>query len=497
MPCRFRPLFALVLLAASTVASGATAGTDSDDPATPGVGARVIASRLYKIPGRLVGLSPDGRSLLGHDDEELCVYDAATLARRVCGGANGARLDLDGVVWSPDSTRVAFTEDGLEFLIESDVWVLDAVTGATSNLTDDGAAGDVFFAVPENGEPGPAAASPVHWDLRPAWSPDGRSLAFARSSRRGEEYAGTEIVRIPAEGGEPTRIVEVSPDVPFVVSQGLAWMPDGASLLYAVGMPDAGHPEGGIWSVPADGGGARQVLGPDDGATGAAGLLQIAATGRHALVSFSGTDLRRFRAVPFALLDLETGHAEPLGRVDPDPARLRFAAPVTFSPDGTELLYGETGADAGPGRVVARTLATGAENALLEGVRPIWIPTNRGLNWATDGTVLVATGYSPGLLLRVAPPPGAAATPAAPATPAAGSGPEGATATINDAVVAVHAAPSADAPVVLDLPQGATVTVLGSATEGDGLNWVPVADPVTGTLGYVRAEFLTPAGTEP
>jgi len=494
MPRRFRlPLALALLAAASTVASGLAAGTAPDDPATPAAGTRVIESRPYEIPGRLLALSPDGRWILGHDGGELCVYGAATLARSACGGANGARLDLDGVVWSPDGTRVAFTEDGLEFLIESDIWVLDVATGETTNLSDDRADGDVFFAVPENGEPGPAAASPVHWDLRPAWSPDGRTIAFARSSRRGEEYAGTEIVRIPAAGGEATGIVAVSPDVPFAVSQGLAWMPDGASLLYAVGMPDAGHPDNGIWSVRADGSGKRRILGLEDRATGSAGLLQIAATGRHALVSFFGTDLQLFEAVPFALLDLESGRAEPLGRVDPGSASPRFSAPVTFSPDGTELLYGVTGAEPGPNRVVARTLATSAETTLLDGVRPIWIPTNRGVNWASDGTVLVATGYSPGLLLRLAPD---AAAPAAPATPATFLRPQGTTATINDAIVAVRAAPSADAPVVLELAQGTTVGVLGPPTEGDGFAWVPIADPTTGTLGYVRAEFLTTA-TEP
>ena len=57
--------------------------------------------------------------------------------------------------------------------------------------------------------------------------------------------------------------------------------------------------------------------------------------------------------------------------------------------------------------------------------------------------------------------------------------------------MALRAAPSRDAPLVLELARGTPVEVIGPAEEGDGFVWWPVREGQTRTIGYVRAEFLS------
>jgi hypothetical protein len=64
----------------------------------------------------------------------------------------------------------------------------------------------------------------------------------------------------------------------------------------------------------------------------------------------------------------------------------------------------------------------------------------------------------------------------------------------NDANVAMRSAPSTSAVVVLELEQGTALVVTGPAVEGDSFVWVPVIEPESQTVGYVRAEFLSPEG---
>ena len=61
--------------------------------------------------------------------------------------------DISGLAWSPDGARIALT--GTENA-QSDLWLLDPVSGALERLTND-----------------------PYAELRPSWSPDGKTLVFA------------------------------------------------------------------------------------------------------------------------------------------------------------------------------------------------------------------------------------------------------------------------------------------------------------------------------
>jgi dipeptidyl aminopeptidase/acylaminoacyl peptidase len=63
-------------------------------------------------------------------------------------------------------------------------------------------------------------------DMRPEWSPDGRSLAFV-SNRTGS----FQIYLMSVDGGEPRRLTDLSTPVNF--GNGLVWSPDGRMLAFS------------------------------------------------------------------------------------------------------------------------------------------------------------------------------------------------------------------------------------------------------------------------
>jgi hypothetical protein len=56
--------------------------------------------------------------------------------------------------------------------------------------------------------------------------------------------------------------------------------------------------------------------------------------------------------------------------------------------------------------------------------------------------------------------------------------------------VQLYAAPTTDAPVVFVFTNGDEVEQIGEPVEAAGETWVPVRDPASGTIGYVRQDQL-------
>ncbi|MGI8477113.1 MAG: hypothetical protein ACR2OO_12170 [Thermomicrobiales bacterium] len=93
--------------------------------------------RTFTSAEQIVSLSPDGRSVatMGRRPDRLCVRDAGTGALRVRGDLKARRIKirLNDIVWSPDSTRIAFAENSFQLLLDGDLWVIDAATGVLTN----------------------------------------------------------------------------------------------------------------------------------------------------------------------------------------------------------------------------------------------------------------------------------------------------------------------------------------------------------------------------
>lgn len=107
-------------------------------------------------------------------------------------------------VLSSDGKRIAYavaSYDADENRLNADVWLLELAGGAPRRLTTNKAS-----------------------DTSPAFSPDGRRLAFL-SKRDGD--AATELYVLPVDGGEPERVT----DMPTSVASA-KWFPDGKKIAF-------------------------------------------------------------------------------------------------------------------------------------------------------------------------------------------------------------------------------------------------------------------------
>src|ERR1044072_2470924 len=73
----------------------------------------------------------------------------------------------------------------------------------------------------------------------PAWSPDGRRIAYLSSQGK-----GTQVYLIPAGGGEPIQLTSAANGV-----DGFRWSPDGRRIAFVGG--EAGPPPGSAAVAPA------------------------------------------------------------------------------------------------------------------------------------------------------------------------------------------------------------------------------------------------------
>jgi len=168
--------------------------------------------------------SPDGRYIaffrFNQKEQSLSVYITASL------GGSERRLytvhssrKVDALDWSPDGKYLAFC-DSASPVEASSIFLLSLDTLEVRPITS-----------PTAGTLG---------DSSPAFSPDGKSLAFVRNT-----LDVLEIYRVSLAGGPPTQITFDHADV-----QGITWTPDSKDLVFSSSRQ--GSPS--LWRVSAQGG---------------------------------------------------------------------------------------------------------------------------------------------------------------------------------------------------------------------------------------------------
>ena len=119
---------------------------------------------------------------------------------------------------------------------------------------------DIYLKLVGPGPPPLRLTSNPAIDSYPAWSPDGRFIAFKRALPEGRY-----LVLVIAPTGGPERTVgvgQVSPNVSRLPSS-IAWMPDGRSLLI-IDQDGPDRPEG-VFLLPLDGHEKRRLTSPPPG----------------------------------------------------------------------------------------------------------------------------------------------------------------------------------------------------------------------------------------
>jgi Tol biopolymer transport system component len=197
------------------------------------------------------------------DDAPICLTD----------GSN----DDWGPAWSPDGRRIAFqrrsrdaglywvpASGGPEHLIartarpEHDTlpqlsWSHDGKWIAAPDRTSSQSTSIALFSV-DSTEKRELTENPFGTDHAPAFSPDGRSLAYA-SCRQPADPCDIHAVTLDHKSGV-TADRKITDQGLYV--RGLSWLPDGRNLVFAAGRPKS--PDTYLWKVALDRHGPPQVI---------------------------------------------------------------------------------------------------------------------------------------------------------------------------------------------------------------------------------------------
>lgn len=344
---------AAVLALAGLAVAGALVWRESGREET---GAMRVAP-LTSLPGRETtpSFSPDGKQVAfvwepeGTGNADVYVAMAAP-------GAAPLRLTTDprreaNPVWSPDGSRIAFLRQEGE---RSSVWLIPPLGGGERQLAEiwhpplmpvlawsadgrvlaiaelDAKEGNGIFAYEaDGGRRVRLTRNPDHTDKSPAFSPDGRRLAYA--SAHGTFAFDVYVAELGPDlspEGPPRRLTRQGYN-----NLGIAWAADGQSIVYSASS-DAGL-EHYLWRVAVDGSGKPERL---EIARRQASFPAVAAGGRSLAFAQGSSDRDILKweagggaAAPF----ISSTWTEDNPQYSPDGGRIAFAS--SRSGAGTEI----------------------------------------------------------------------------------------------------------------------------------------------------------------
>ncbi len=301
--------------------------------------------------------SPDGRRILYVvRADRMAGADGPWQIRSVPALGGASRLEAEagtqepyGLACSPDGRHIAYGWAEREDEAYR-VTLLDLETGARQ-----------FLSHPPAGIAG---------DGEPAFSPDGRRVAFLRNHYGLIQDVYTVPVptgaRPPAEARAERRITRVARKTPDVV-----WSPDGSHLLFT----RYGGGDHRLWRISAEGEADSGEAEPMPIGEGAMTLSLDAAGGRLAYTRYAF----KFR---FWRVELPSGRAEPL----PLLSSTRFDSEIAVAPDGERLAFVST--RSGDFEI----WVSGVDAASPRRLTDFGGPTVRAPSWSPDGRWIAFVG---------------------------------------------------------------------------------------------------------
>jgi dipeptidyl aminopeptidase/acylaminoacyl peptidase len=270
---------------------------------------------------------------------------------------------------------------------------------------------------------GSAANGPVGLGsyVDPAWSPDGKSIAFVDNSfPDGSAATDGDLYVMKADGTNPRKLTN-SPGGGKVPSpRGPSWSPDSKKIVFAYG-PNGIYGAHGIYVVNANGAGLHKLVG-----AGASYPAWSPSGRKIAFALGKEPELLRIYAVNpdgtnRALVAAEQGeHACSLvwptwspdgqriafGNAGPECSNTmgmvtRYRGPIRtlaydligaqpdWSPGGRRIVYSTYDTLSGDRRIVVLELKTGRRKFLHTGTHPSWSPNSRRIVFSDKGAIYV------------------------------------------------------------------------------------------------------------
>lgn len=194
-------------------------------------------------PGKTAAfLAPDGSRFAYFKGDDLCIYSIEGEQGDCFGLDRGIGIDFESVRWSPDSTKLAFSENFLITFRDSDIWLYDADANTLTDLTPmpnrelklfGNEDANVTFTV----------------DLAPDWAADSQSIYFIRYQFSKTNEARAVFYRVGVEGGEPESIAAVDTNA-TISTYGFAVSPDESRIAY--NLDTRGDEKDGTWYLDVE-----------------------------------------------------------------------------------------------------------------------------------------------------------------------------------------------------------------------------------------------------
>jgi dipeptidyl aminopeptidase/acylaminoacyl peptidase len=208
----------------------------------------------------------DGDGFLRGERQHLYLFDLESRKAEIL---TPGSFEERSPAWSPDGSRIAFIRTHGEGDVDKhpsyDLFVIESKPGAQARQL---------------------TKTPAEELGRPAWSPDGRFIAYLLGDElKNYAYDQAQLMVIPSGGGEPTPLTRAL-DRPVSSAH---WSPDGSMLYFTIVDDRSEH----VGRVPASGGAVERVL------TGqrVVGNLSPGPDGQFALLSSTATTLPEVHAL--------------------------------------------------------------------------------------------------------------------------------------------------------------------------------------------------------
>lgn len=339
---RFIRLFGFVTFAAVAIAAIWFVVSRLMSNSSPSASQKIIPFTTFPGSESSPAISPDGKQIAftwsGESGENTDIYV------KLVGAGEPLRLTSEPViertpVWSPDGSQIAFLRESPTGGNGS-IYVVPSLGGTARKLGDtyglpfSWSPNGEFLAVAEKssreepfslfllstktGEKQRLTNPPAQYsgDRDPVFSPDGKTLAFARMSAVDVE----DVYLLPVAGGEPQRLTF---DDKFL--GGLNWTADGREIVFS----STRSGDSNLWRIPVSGGTPQSLSGVGTGASSPS----ISRQGNRLAYMQSLTDSNIWR------VEISNHKA----RVNSPTKLISSTLPdysPDFSPDGKKIVFG-------------------------------------------------------------------------------------------------------------------------------------------------------------